>query len=69
MLCIRYLICNCLNFNKTKKCELNDFMCPICLESDTENVITTRCFHMYHKKCIYSWIKRNRVCPICRSDI
>jgi len=27
------------------------------------------CLHVFHKTCIDDWLKRNRACPVCKTDI
>lgn len=49
--------------------------CNICLDKlvsdqDNTNVIRLKCRHTYHETCIVEYLlRRNRVCPICRSDL
>ncbi len=44
--------------------------CPICLEEATTNIITIRCKHVFHKRCLHQWaetsIQDNSFkCPLC----
>ena len=53
--------------------EEND-ICSICLEKyfDEENlkkVVSLNCDHLFHKECIDNWIKINKNCPMCKSQI
>jgi hypothetical protein len=48
--------------------------CNICLDtefidSDTHNKrkFISKCNHIYHYDCIYTWACRNNTCPVCRS--
>ena len=46
--------------------------CIICLEDykNYDKAIYLPCFHLFHKKCITEWFKRNkRFCPFCKSAI
>ena len=45
--------------------------CIICLDNFMQNDILCYlpCFHPFHKRCIFKWIKRNSICPICLLDI
>lgn len=47
--------------------------CPICLDIlNTSTIITLKCKHKFHKKCIDELIKSNSYivyCPLCRKDI
>ena len=46
-------------------------MCPICYETISlqETVRRLKCDHVYHKKCIDSWLRRKFTCPMCRADV
>jgi hypothetical protein len=48
--------------------------CYICLDtefidSDTHDKrkFISKCNHIYHYDCIYTWARRNNTCPVCRS--
>ena len=48
--------------------------CYICLDtefidSDTDDKrkFISKCNHIYHYDCIYTWARRNNTCPVCRS--
>ena len=43
--------------------------CPICLEQNNNEMITTACNHVFHKFCLDEWKKINLSCPCCRSKI
>lgn len=48
----------------------NGLECSICLEKFDSNCIALySCDHIYHEKCIREWIKKSRLCPLCRSNI
>ena len=43
--------------------------CRICMQEfeEGENLRTTRCLHMFHRKCIDKWlVERTGSCPICK---
>ena len=40
-------------------------ICCICLENINSESSRFHCNHIFHKKCIYNWIKNRNVCPIC----
>lgn len=48
-----------------------DSRCVICLMEFEEKqlVRVLPCTHEYHTKCIDKWLKSNRSCPICRSEV
>jgi hypothetical protein len=45
--------------------------CPICLEEfrDGEQVKTLACLHKGHAAELETWLRENRVCPICKTPI
>lgn len=44
--------------------------CSICLDSYSTGQRTgeLNCGHVYHKDCIYTWLKTSRTCPLCRKE-
>ncbi|KAI4389673.1 hypothetical protein MLD38_001874 [Melastoma candidum] len=42
--------------------------CPICLEEMTPESEQRMmpCKHVYHEECIVTWLKKCRLCPLCR---
>ncbi|KAK9767639.1 hypothetical protein K7432_002405 [Basidiobolus ranarum] len=52
-----------------------DEICTICLEklTDPEHhnyvVRAMPCGHMFHQKCIFSWLDLVNACPLCRSEL
>lgn len=45
--------------------------CMICMENIKENDICKKlnCNHIFHSKCINSWLQRSLECPLCRDNI
>ena len=46
--------------------------CSICIEelNDVDEVLFTKCSHVFHKNCINKWISEYNIkCPICKIDI
>ena len=46
-------------------------ICNICIENFNKGncIITLKCDHEYHKKCLYNWLcKEKSCCPTCRHD-
>lgn len=42
--------------------------CVICfIKYKNNNMITTRCNHLFHEKCLRKWLKIDNICPICRT--
>ena len=59
---------NCLPTHKWTKPKQEDVACCICLcEYEPNEVVRTLpCLHMFHKKCIDTWLQKNAICPECR---
>uniref|UniRef100_A0A7S0EH18 RING-type E3 ubiquitin transferase n=1 Tax=Hanusia phi TaxID=3032 RepID=A0A7S0EH18_9CRYP len=45
--------------------------CPVCLCELEKGDACRRlpCLHMFHKDCVDDWLKRDRHCPVCKTDI
>ena len=43
--------------------------CIICLGTIHVAEIMTSCHHTYHKKCLDTWLKKSKECPVCRQKI
>ncbi|CAD8060047.1 unnamed protein product [Paramecium sonneborni] len=45
--------------------------CSICLETFKSNSLVrmTYCEHIFHLRCLEQWMKKNKVCPLCRSAL
>jgi hypothetical protein len=47
--------------------------CPVCIESIASGsggrLRTLSCCHTFHTKCINHWLKINRTCPVCRTEV
>ena len=54
-----------------KKVDSNTVECPICLDNlmFRQHARILPCSHTFHKKCIDTWLKKDRRCPFCRSDV
>lgn len=45
-------------------------MCAICMDTEESSVFEfLPCCHSFHAKCIQSWIKKEKSCPICKTHI
>jgi len=44
-------------------------ICSICLEEIdlADESFTTKCRHVFHRKCIDVWVKQHESCPLCRN--
>ena len=38
--------------------------CPMLIKNKQ---ILLNCRHIFHKNCIYSWLRKNPLCPMCRN--
>eukprot|EP01083_Nonionella_stella_P126835 384152_1 len=58
-----------LNYNKDD--DDDNYMCTICFEAfePHDSIGKLMCNHIFHKQCIYSWLKKNATCPLCREDV
>jgi len=57
------------NIKKNKYHDCNDD-CSICLEPLKNNIIITKCNHIFHNKCIELMINnRHNKCPLCRRKL
>lgn len=58
------------NVNNVENINSNtEKLCPICFESDIDEMEQTRCDHLFCSKCIKIWLKENKCCPLCRCNI
>ena len=50
---------------------LKEDKCPICLQKykSADIIKEFPCKHIFHKNCIFKWLKQSNVCPICKHDI
>ncbi|XP_050422230.1 E3 ubiquitin-protein ligase CHFR-like [Adelges cooleyi] len=44
----------------------NDFQCPICNELMVK-ACTVNCSHSFCENCINTWLKKSKICPVCRT--
>ena len=50
---------------------LTEDKCPICLQKykSADIIKEFPCKHIFHKTCIFKWLKASNVCPLCKHDI
>ena len=63
------LCCNPIRIKKND--EILGEECLICCDNYKiyeYKRILPKCSHIFHKKCIDKWFKKNSTCPICRHD-
>ena len=50
---------------------LKEDNCPICLQKykNADIIKEFPCKHIFHKNCIFKWLKQSNVCPICKHDL
>jgi hypothetical protein len=47
--------------------DLKSEICPICYDNNVDT--QTICNHVYCTSCISKWLKTNKTCPICKTDL
>ena len=57
-----------VNYIKSKKEEICNEVCCICLDDGSNKHIFLKCGHSFHKKCLLKWFNTDmsRNCPYCR---
>jgi len=45
------------------------FRCHICLESNISEPVVTTCGHLYCWPCLYRWLEKEVVCPLCKASV
>jgi hypothetical protein len=50
---------------------LKEDKCAICLQKykGADIIKEFPCKHIFHKNCIFKWLKQSNVCPICKHDL
>ena len=50
---------------------LKEDKCAICLQKykGADIIKEFPCKHIFHKNCIFKWLKKYTVCPLCKYDI
>ena len=50
---------------------LKEEKCPICLQKykGADMIKEFPCKHIFHKECIFKWLNKSNVCPLCKYDI
>ncbi|KAL0221023.1 hypothetical protein RCL1_000877 [Eukaryota sp. TZLM3-RCL] len=47
--------------------------CAICLGAyqlhDDLVQLPCECFPVFHRECIFEWLKRNKTCPLCKTNL
>lgn len=45
--------------------------CSVCTEdyTDDDEAVTTECNHLFHARCLATWVKTKNTCPICRKSL
>jgi len=45
--------------------------CSVCWEemNELDQLLATKCGHVYHARCIQTWLQTNRTCPLCREEV
>ena len=50
---------------------LKEDKCAICLQKykGADIIKEFPCKHIFHKNCIFKWLKKSNLCPLCKYDI
>lgn len=56
-----------LVFSNPPSLSMTLFTCPICTESTTDDLVLTKCGHLFHNICVSQWLNSNKICPSCRA--
>ena len=43
--------------------------CSICLNTEQEEMVKTKCAHIFHSKCLAKWVIQKTTCPMCRNSL
>ena len=46
--------------------------CSICFEQlklENNNIVKTKCDHIFHDECLTEWLKNSQTCPLCRNPV
>jgi hypothetical protein len=47
---------------------VDEIECPVCLSDIPQSRrVTTKCGHHFCSGCIYEWMSRKQICPLCRT--
>ena len=57
--------------NLKKYSALKEDKCPICLQKykGADIIKEFPCKHIFHKNCIFKWLRTSNLCPLCKYDI
>lgn len=50
----------------TNKCTNECSICTDCILYP--ELVSTKCGHTFHRKCLNKWLNKNNVCPNCRTE-
>ena len=56
-----------------RKLSSQQVICSICIEQikpeEAQEVVLTKCDHLFHYKCLSSWVIRKQQCPNCKASL
>ncbi|CAK69365.1 unnamed protein product (macronuclear) [Paramecium tetraurelia] len=60
-----------LSVTDRKSSQKDEQFCSICLElfKPDSNVRITYCEHIFHVNCLQNWMRKNKICPLCRASL
>lgn len=49
----------------------NGDRCSVCLQDfvHKDNLIKLDCTHTFHQKCLLTWLRQKKRCPLCQNDV
>lgn len=59
----------CPTVNREQLNEMADKVCVVCREEMVDAAKKLNCGHVFHFKCLRSWLERQQSCPTCRRPI
>ncbi|KAF9670667.1 hypothetical protein SADUNF_Sadunf13G0092600 [Salix dunnii] len=61
----------CMNQGQSNGDSSSGGTCVVCLEEFSSSVKLTKlpCSHVFHKKCIFRWLRNSKSCPVCRAQV
>lgn len=61
----------CMNQEQSNGDSSSGGACVVCLEDFSSSAKLTKlpCSHVFHKKCIFRWLRNSKSCPVCRTQV
>jgi hypothetical protein len=49
--------------------EISGYKCSICQDTETDEIVSTKCNHSFHSECLLAWLDKHNHCPLCRMQL